>query len=88
MKKILFIGVLLMQGCATTIPVSQQEFPEPPTELTLTPNLIPLNSKTTKMSDLLDNANSNYGMYYESKAKLEAWINWYIMQKEIHNSIK
>ncbi len=88
MKKLLFIGVILMQGCATTLPVSQQKFPDPPSELTPPSKLILLNSKTTKMSDLLNNANSNYGMYYEDSAKLQGWIEWYIEQKGIHDSIK
>jgi hypothetical protein len=30
---------------------------------------------------------TNYGQYHECRAKVEAWIDWYKSQKEIHDSV-
>ena len=62
MKRLLLIS-LLLTGCATTVPV-KMSFPQAP-EPILKPaeELQPLDPNKTKLSDLLDNANNNYGEY-------------------------
>jgi hypothetical protein len=64
-------------------------WPEVPTSLTEpAQNLksLPENKKT--LADLLENANDNYGSYYELKTKYEAWQEWYNKQKQIYESVK
>lgn len=51
-------------------------------------NLKPLPANKKTLSDLIGNANENYGTYYELKEKYSAWQQWYIKQKEIFESVK
>ena len=44
--------------------------------------------ETNNISDLLYNANENYGKYYELREKYLAWQEWYKTQKEIYEDIK
>ena len=46
------------------------------------PNLEKLESNN--ISDLLFNANENYGKFYELKERYLAWQEWYKSQKEIY----
>ena len=85
MKKI-YILLLLLVGCQS-VP-TKRNFPEPPSDLIVSSKLILLDSNTTKISDLLQSANQNYGSYYILKAKNDAWIEWYKQQKNIWNSVK
>ena len=55
---------------------------EPAPELTL----LPENEKT--LTDLIENANINYGQYYDLKAKYQTWQEWYKQQKQIFESVK
>jgi hypothetical protein len=87
MKKLLILLVIGLGGCATSVPVTRN-FPNPPSDLVMPSKLKPMDSTSTKMSDLLQNANMNYGTYYEEKAKNEAWIQWYNEQRDIWNSVK
>lgn len=86
MRFIVLLSMLILGGCSTVIPVTRK-FPEPPSDLTMPSKLKTLDPNTTKLSDLLQNANDNYGVYYELKAKNEAWIQWYIEQKKIWNDV-
>jgi hypothetical protein len=65
------------------------EWPTVPNEL-MAPadNLKPLPANKKTLSDLLGNANENYGTYYELKEKYSAWQQWYIKQKEIFENVK
>jgi len=40
------------------------------------------------LTDLIENANQNYGSYYELKEKYNLWIEWYTTQKQIYESVK
>ena len=51
-------------------------------------NLKPLPENKKTLSDLIENANQNYGTYYELKEKYSAWQEWYNKQKQIFESIK
>ena len=77
-----------MLGCSTTVPLSQK-FPEAPDQL-MEPaqelTLLPENEKT--LTDLIENANTNYGQYYDLKAKYQTWQEWYKQQKQIFESVK
>jgi hypothetical protein len=64
-------------------------FPEVPANL-LEPasNLQPLPEKKKTLTDLIENANENFGTYYQIKSKYEAWQEWYNSQKKIYESVK
>jgi hypothetical protein len=64
-------------------------FPEAPANL-LEPasNLQPLPEDKKSLADLIENANENYGTYYQLKSKYEAWQEWYNSQKTIYESVK
>jgi hypothetical protein len=47
---------------------------------------LPADKKT--LADLIENANENYGTYYQLKERYEAWQQWYDAQKKIYESVK
>ena len=56
--------------------------------MTPAPNLKELTSNNVNLSDLLDNANENYGNYYELKERYLAWQEWYKTQRKIFEEVK
>ena len=85
---ILVVVLLTMLGCSTTVPLSQK-FPEAPQQLMdPAPELIPLPENEKTLTDLIENANTNYGQYYDLKAKYQTWQEWYKQQKQIFESVK
>jgi len=40
------------------------------------------------MTDLIENANENSGMYYQLKERYEAWQQWYTTHKKIYEGVK
>jgi hypothetical protein len=52
------------------------------------PVLKQLDQSKKTLADLLENANENYGFYYELQDRYNAWQEWYKQQKEIFNSVK
>jgi hypothetical protein len=51
-------------------------------------NLTPLPEDKKSLTDLIQNANENFGKYYQLKEKYEAWQEWYNTQKQIYESVK
>ena len=87
MKKLLLIS-LLLTGCATSVPV-KMSFPQAPEPLfEPSKELLPLETDKKKLSDLLDNANTNYTEYHELQEKHKAWIEWYNTQRKIFEGVK
>ena len=84
MNKLLIIAILLgLVGCTTPVPVTVK-FPDAPEALLQPiPTLKPLAENERDLSDLLENVNDNYGLYYINREKLIAWQEWYKSQKEI-----
>lgn len=81
---LLFIS---LTGCSTTVPVVAK-FPEvPKVLLTKCPNLQELNADA-KLSDVAKTITVNYSSYYECAVKMDAWIEWYSVQKIIYEGIK
>ena len=79
---------LMMLGCSTTVPLSQK-FPEAPQVLMEpAPVLKPLSENKKTLADLLQNANENYGLYYELQDRYNAWQLWYKQQKQLFDSVK
>ncbi len=52
------------------------------------PVLKPLSNDKKTLADLLENANENYGLYYELQDRYNAWQLWYKQQKQIFDSVK
>jgi hypothetical protein len=65
------------------VPVSAK-FPEPPGKgaLIRCPDLQKLNDGA-KLSDVANTVTVNYGTYYECAVKVDAWQEWYQIQKII-----
>ena len=88
MKKIiimmLFLGLI---GCSTTVPVTAK-FPETPKHIMQKcPQLDALNDEV-KLSDVAKTVTINYTQYYSCAVKVDAWIEWYEIQKRIYEGIK
>ena len=70
-------------GCSTSVPVTAK-FPEPPGKgaVTACPTLQKLNADA-KLSDVANTVTINYSTYYECAVKVDAWQEWYGVQKII-----
>ena len=82
------ILVLLLTGCSSvTVPVTSK-FPDVPERMLVQcPQLEKLGNES-KLSDVAKTVTINYTTYYECAIKSDAWIEWYQIQKQIHNNIK
>jgi hypothetical protein len=74
---------LLLAGCSTVVPVTVK-FPEPPGKgaTVACPNLQKLNSDA-RLSDVANTVTVNYSTYYECAVKVDAWQEWYNIQRII-----
>lgn len=88
MKTLLaLITILVLSGCAQTVPV-KAKFPEMPQTLRdPCPALEKLDGEP-KLSDVAKTLTHNYTTYYQCAAKHEAVIEWYTVQKKIFEGIK
>jgi len=88
MKRLILITTLLLiAGCATSVPVAVK-FPDVPKDMLVAcPDLNQV-PNTTKLSDVLPVIADNYGQYYSCKDKVDSWIEWYTAQQKIFNSVK
>lgn len=86
-KSILLITailILFVTGCST--PPVKQKWPDAPTISNKPcPDLDKL-SDNVKLSDISKTININYSRYYECAVKVDAWIEWYNVQKSIYES--
>lgn len=82
--------LLLLTGCLATTPVPvKPKFPDPvPKLLEECPELSLVPSGTEKLSETISIVSKNYGQYHECRAKINAWIEWYIDQKKIYDEVK
>jgi hypothetical protein len=86
MKRAIFlIPILLLSGCFTA-PVNNS-FPEVPTELLEACPDLKITPETEQLSEVLTVVVDNYGQYHECKIKVDAWVKWYKIQKQIFNSV-
>lgn len=85
---LLTVATALLVGCSTTVPVTAK-FPEPPGKQATTacPNLQKLNDDA-KLSDVAKTVTVNYTEYYVCAVKVDAWVEWYNIQKNIYENIK
>ena len=87
MNKLIIVISLLLSACSTVVPVTMK-FPQAP-EALLTPAkpLVILDKDKKQLSDLIDNATTNYGNYYELETRFKAWQDWYNSQKKIFEEV-
>lgn len=87
MKYLILLAALATSACST-VPVIAK-FPEPPGKQALTacPSLQKLNDDA-KLSDISKTITINYSTYYECAIKLDAWLEWYGVQKLIFENVK
>ena len=86
MKKLLIL--LLLAGCSTTVPVARK-FPEIPDSFkTPCAPLAQIKQDTTKLSEVITVVADNYSQYHLCSDKVDMWIEWYSLQKEIFDSVK
>jgi hypothetical protein len=88
--RLAIIACLLLTGCSTTVVPVVMKFPNaPPSLMTPASDLDKLPSdKKIELSDIIKNANTNAGKYYELRIKYEAWQEWYKEQKSIADELK
>ena len=75
MKKLIAALMLIsLFGCASNSAPVKINWPDTPAEL-MEPSeeLTPLTPEQTQLSDLIDNANTNYTKYYILKDKYDTW---------------
>lgn len=86
-NKIFLLTLLLLAGCATPVPVAMK-FPAVPDQLLITcAELEKIPPTEEQLSELAKVVVKNYGHHHECRAKVEAWIDWYKQQKQIHDSV-
>lgn len=81
--KLVFVLLLLLAGCSTTVPVARN-FPTAP-ELLQEPcqELKKLTGDRISIIDYTKTVTANYTLYHECAAKNSAWLDWYQKQKSI-----
>ena len=86
MKRLIIVLMLVsLVGCATKIAPVNLKWPDAPAEL-MEPadDLTTLKPEQTRLSDLIDNANTNFSRYYILKDRYEAWQQWYNTHQQIY----
>jgi hypothetical protein len=80
---ILLFACLLLAGCKDDAVPVKMKFPEAVQDLMAAcPDLKKVDESTDKLSVILYAVSDNYATYYECKAKVDAWIEWYKNQKD------
>jgi hypothetical protein len=83
---VLLIPIIMLAGCLAT-PV-KRNFPEVPKELMESCPDLKTTEQTEKLSEVLKVVVDNYGQYHECKIKVDTWMEWYKIQKQIFDSVK
>jgi len=87
-KLLVIASILLITGCATTVPVTAK-FPDAPILiLEKCPQLKKIDGENVNIVDFTKTVTLNYTTYYECAVKNDAWIEWYQIQKKIFEEIK
>ena len=89
MKKLAcLISVLILSGCATSVPVVPK-WPDVPKDLLeACPDLKTVDSSNDKLSTIVETVTDNYQEYYKCKDKVNDWATWYNGQKELWKTLK
>ena len=84
---LIMLVVFILTGC-TSVPVVRN-FPDEPGKTVMEgcPNLKKLEDDA-KLSEVAKTVSINYSTYYECAVKVDTWVEWYKIQKQIFESIK
>ena len=83
MKQLGIIAALMLNACSTPVPIAAK-FPDVPPQLAeKCPQLKLIEGNTTTLSSLTKTVTANYTTYYECAIKLDSWVEWYSVQKNI-----
>ena len=86
MKLLLIALALLLSGCVAT-PV-KHELPEAPEKLIKAcPKLKEMPVDEERLTEFLKTVTQNYTTYYECAVKHDGLIEWYQIQKKIHDDV-
>jgi len=90
MKQLITALMLVsLVGCASrTAPVALKWPDAPPELMAPSEDLVPLKPEQTQLSDLIDNANTNYEKYYTLRDRYDTWQQWYNSHKQIYENAK
>lgn len=83
---IIFLG-LILAGCQTAVPVAQK-FPQAPKELLTGCEILQPLKPSPKLSEVAITVANNYSLYHKCSAKVEAWQDWYQLQKSTYEDKK
>jgi len=88
MKYLSIAMVLVLSACATTVPVVAK-FPDEPGKAAMEkcPQLTTVENGV-KLSELTKTVTMNYSTYYECAVKVDAWQEWYQIQKKIFEDLR
>jgi len=84
---VLMFMLSMCSGCSTTVPVTAK-FPEPPglSATTACADLKKISDGPT-LSEVTKTVVINYGTYHECAVKVNAWNEWYQIQKHIFENL-
>ena len=87
MKYLPIALTLVLTACGTAIPIVAK-FPDEPGKAAMTkcPQLTTVDNGV-KLSELTKTVTINYNTYYDCAVKVDTWIEWYQIQKKIHEDI-
>lgn len=88
MKYLLIVMVLVLSACGTIVPVVAK-FPDEPGKAAMErcPQLT-IVENGVKLSELTRTITINYNTYYECAVKVDAWQEWYQIQKKIFEDLR
>ena len=79
--------MIMFAGCSTTVPVVAK-FPNVPENLMQKcPQLKTIDTDKPSIIDVTKTVTANYTTYHECEVKIEGWIEWYQLQKNIFEEI-
>jgi hypothetical protein len=84
--KYILLSLVLLTGCATTVPVTAK-FPAPPAIGTRVCPALQTVKNDVKLSELTNTVTQNYSTYYECAVRVDAWQEWYAIQKQIFEGV-
>lgn len=87
MRLLVIIGLLLLAGCSTTVPVTAK-FPTAPDQLLERCADLEMLPNDAKLSGVAKSVANNYTAYHECSIKHNAFIDWYHKQKKIFEDVK
>jgi hypothetical protein len=87
MRYLIISLALVLAGCQS-VPVVPK-WPDVPKELlTACPDLKTIDPTNDKLSTVVDVVADNYKEYYDCKAQVDNWIQWYDGQQKIWKTLK